>query len=469
MFGRIVCQSFHERRLWWASSRTALAMGTRADPNASLRQEEHWHSQWHTEYWFKPVASQEIICMNRNNKEPAWYHDVTSYQWLVLAIASLGWVFDAFEGQLYNITRADMLPQLLHVSPDEQAGSSLGRAIPGVFCWEAPWEVGSSVPWADRWGRKPVMALTILCYSIFSGLTALATEVWHVAALRFLVAMGVGGEWRWALRWWLRSSRRERANAPSVIFHATSVGGVWLAASGGLLVGSQWRIAYMVGVFPGAAHTLVRVSLREPESCKKPVEPKPRAWAVIANCWAIRDGADMLLAEPCWQWSGCNVLGCRCRRPRFDDGILKSSPIHMRATKARCLRLCANRRSRHRHVGLWTNQFHFWSTRDVCDVAHHGRDHDRGRLHVAISFSQLRTELCLLPIFGFFAQGIHGRLCTLLSGDVSHTLASTRVQAFVSSHGRFLAAPVLIWLSDYLSEGNGTEKCLCPRSRHSSF
>ena len=39
------------------------------------------------------------------------------------------------------------------------------------------------------------MALTILFYSVFSGLTAFASELWHVGVLRFLVAMGVGGEW----------------------------------------------------------------------------------------------------------------------------------------------------------------------------------------------------------------------------------------------------------------------------------
>ena len=32
-----------------------------------------------------------------------------AYQWLVLVIASAGWVFDAFEGQLYNLTRQDLL------------------------------------------------------------------------------------------------------------------------------------------------------------------------------------------------------------------------------------------------------------------------------------------------------------------------------------------------------------------------
>jgi hypothetical protein len=28
--------------------------------------------------------------------EQKWYHGVTRYQWLVLIVASLGWVFDAF-------------------------------------------------------------------------------------------------------------------------------------------------------------------------------------------------------------------------------------------------------------------------------------------------------------------------------------------------------------------------------------
>src|SRR5581483_18108 len=45
---------------------------------------------------------------------------------------------------------------------------------------------------ADKWGRNPVMALTILCYSVFSGITAFATEAWQVGVLRFFVAMGVG-------------------------------------------------------------------------------------------------------------------------------------------------------------------------------------------------------------------------------------------------------------------------------------
>ena len=47
------------------------------------------------------------------DSHPKWYSSVTRYQWIVLIVASLGWMFDAFEGQLFNITRGDMLPELL--------------------------------------------------------------------------------------------------------------------------------------------------------------------------------------------------------------------------------------------------------------------------------------------------------------------------------------------------------------------
>ena len=165
-----------------------------------------------------------------------WYHEVTRYQWTVLTIASLGWVFDAFEGQLYNITRADMLPQLLQVAPDAPAVRQWGERLLGVFLLGGTFGGWLFSSLADRWGRRPVMGLTILFYSIFSGLTAFADSIEQVGALRFLVAMGVGGEW--AVGAALVSDvfpARARAQAGG-IFHATSVGGLWLAAAAGIAV-----------------------------------------------------------------------------------------------------------------------------------------------------------------------------------------------------------------------------------------
>src|SRR5205823_5985340 len=65
------------------------------------------------------------------------------------------------------------------------AGFLVGAATGGVlFGWLG-----------DRLGRVRAMTLSVLTYSIFSGLCGFATEAWHMAVLRFLSALGMGGEW----------------------------------------------------------------------------------------------------------------------------------------------------------------------------------------------------------------------------------------------------------------------------------
>src|SRR5687767_5347081 len=210
-----------------------------------------------------------------------WYEGVTRYQWLVLVIASLGWVFDAFEGQLYNITRGDMLPELLRAADPNLAPAEVamltkawGEKFLGIFLIGGTlggW-IFSSL--ADRWGRMPVMALTILFYSIFSGLTAFVSELWHVGVLRFLVAMGVGGEWAVGAALVAEVFPKHARERASGIFHSTSVAGLWLAAGVGLWVGSEWRTAYLVGVIPSLLVLWVRVSVKEPESWKEAKKTK---------------------------------------------------------------------------------------------------------------------------------------------------------------------------------------------------
>ena len=105
---------------------------------------------------------------------PKWYSSVTRYQWLVLTVASLGWVFDAFEGQIYNLTRADMLPGLLDVKADDPLVKVWGERFLGIFLLGGTFGGLLFSSLADKWGRNPVMTLTILFYSIFSGITAFA-------------------------------------------------------------------------------------------------------------------------------------------------------------------------------------------------------------------------------------------------------------------------------------------------------
>ena len=392
-----------------------------------------------------------------NDRPTPWYTGVTRYQWLVLTVASLGWIFDAFEGQIYNITRSDMLPELLEISGDDPANHPLvrlwGERFLGIFL------IGGTIGgWlfsslADRWGRNPVMALTILFYSLFSGLTAFATDAWQVGILRFLVAMGVGGEW--AVGAALVSEvfpkqARERAGG---IFHATSVGGLWLAAAAGLAVGSQWRYAYLLGVVPAVLVLWVRLSIREPESWQQARQTKS------GQLGSYRD----LLGDPVWRpravfgallamvglatfW-GVVVAGQDIARDLLERagdpdaaskakiafgfvqtagagaGMLAFGPIAARIG-------CRGTFAMMHIVAAIMTPVVCWLPSSVGDFGY-------------------PLLLVLLPVFAFFAQGIHAGYAVYFP-----TLFPTHLRAtgsgFCFNTGRILAAPVLIWLSAWM-------------------
>ena len=94
-------------------------------------------------------------------------------------------------------------------------------------------------------------------------------QLWHVTALRFLVAMGVGGEWAVAAA--LVSEvfpKKARAHASS-IFHASSVIGTSLASLAAIWVGANWEYAYLIGVLPALLIVWVRLVVKEPEKWQR--------------------------------------------------------------------------------------------------------------------------------------------------------------------------------------------------------
>ncbi|MEZ6090281.1 MAG: MFS transporter [Pirellulaceae bacterium] len=197
----------------------------------------------------------------------AWYAGITRYQWLVLIIASAGWVFDVYEGQIFNITSSDMLRELL--DNDSAAVKGWRDRFLAIFLFGGT--VGGLLfgSLADRYGRRPILIVTILLYSLFSGLTYFATDIYQVGILRFLVALGIGGEWAVAASMVAEVfPAKARAQAAS-IFHASSILGTWLAAASGILVDTNWRFAYLLGVLPALLIVWVRASVREPERWRR--------------------------------------------------------------------------------------------------------------------------------------------------------------------------------------------------------
>jgi MFS family permease len=220
-----------------------------------------------------------------------WYSGITRYQWLVLTIASLGWIFDVFEGQIFVASMSEAMPSLVpQTSTDGQialynnialASFLLGGALGGIFFGML----------SDRIGRKRTMMLTIVFYSLFTCVSAFSQQWWHLAGLRFFVAMGVGGEWAVASTLVAEVFPKKARAHVGGIFHASSVLGSYLAvAAGTFLIGNTavrawatspemswvssfmdpvslpWRLGFALGVLPALLIIWIRRSLREPES-----------------------------------------------------------------------------------------------------------------------------------------------------------------------------------------------------------
>src|SRR5438128_11658090 len=129
----------------------------------------------------------------------SWRHGVTPYQWRVLLVAWLGWVFDSMDAMIYALVLHPALHELLRRSPSGHVSDAdiawYGGIIFSIFL--IGWAIGGVVfgVLADYVGRTKTLIATILIYAVFTGLAALAQDWWHLAIYRFLTALGIGGEW----------------------------------------------------------------------------------------------------------------------------------------------------------------------------------------------------------------------------------------------------------------------------------
>lgn len=383
--------------------------------------------------------------------DTAWYAGVTRYQWLVLVVASLGWMFDAFEGQLYNLTRADMLPDLLGVSGDHPEVKRWGERFLGIFLLGGTLGGLLFSSLADRWGRNPVMALTILFYSVFSGLTAFASEMWHVGVLRFLVAMGVGGEWAVGAALVAEVFPKQARERAGGIFHATSVGGLWLAASAGLWVGAEWRYAYMLGVLPALLVLWVRLSIKEPEAWQAARLQKSESLGSFRE----------LLGHPRWRMHAVmGALLAMVGLATFWGVVVAGQDLALHfLSQAGDPAASAKSKIAFGYIqtagaGLGMLAFGplsaYWGCKRTFVLMH--------VMALVLTpivcwvpswLNSYGMLLVLLPVFGFFAQGMHAGYAAYFPALFPTHLRATGA-GFCFNTGRLLAAPVLIWLSAWM-------------------
>src|SRR5438045_7445345 len=121
--------------------------------------------------------------------------ELSAAQWKSGVAAWLGWLFDGLDMHLYTLIATPFVALLLHVEPADKSVGFYSSWIQAAFMFG--WAIGGGFfgRIGDRLGRSRTLVLTILTYAIFTGAGYLAQTWWHLLILRFLAALGIGGEW----------------------------------------------------------------------------------------------------------------------------------------------------------------------------------------------------------------------------------------------------------------------------------
>ncbi len=199
-----------------------------------------------------------------------WYHGLTGYHWLVLVVASCGWLFDTMDQWLYVFSRQPALRELLTKQGIEATDANVGyysgivQAI-FIFGWATGGFLFGIV--GDRLGRTRTMAITVLMYAGFTGLSGLARTWEEFALLRFLTGLGVGGEFAAGASLVAEVfPSHARATALGIMQASSAVGNI-LAGVINLTVAPTfgWRWVFAVGVLPAFLVFVIRLFVKEPE------------------------------------------------------------------------------------------------------------------------------------------------------------------------------------------------------------
>ena len=185
--------------------------------------------------------------------------DITIAQRRTLIAAALGWMLDAFDAMLYALVLAHVMVDLSmskatsgFLATLTLLASGIGGILFGFI--------------ADRIGRKRALMLSILTYSVCSFASGLSTSILMLAVFRFVLGLGMGGEWNTGATLVAETWPTElRAKAISIVQSSWAIGYALAALVAGIVLHyANWRMVFFVGIVP--ALVTLWIQSRVPES-----------------------------------------------------------------------------------------------------------------------------------------------------------------------------------------------------------
>ena len=187
-----------------------------------------------------------------------WFWSAPASARRALLGAWLGWLLDAFDVMLYALLLGTLMKEFSLTKPMAGLLGSLTLVASGFG------GVGFGLL-ADRYGRRPALIGSLLVYSCFTFACGLATSVVQLAIFRFLLGLGMGGEWTSGAA--LVSETwpdAHRGKALGLMQSAWSIGYALAAVAVAVILPRfGWRAVFFLGIVPALVGVWVQRSVDE--------------------------------------------------------------------------------------------------------------------------------------------------------------------------------------------------------------
>src|SRR5271169_4918613 len=211
--------------------------------------------------------------------------NLTSEQQKTVLAAFLGWMLDAFDFFLLVFLLGDIAKEF---------GVDVSDVAYALFLTLAMRFVGAFVfgRLGDRFGRKPILMLDIVLYSVVGALAAFAPTLWMFLLLRALFGVAMGGEWGLGSSLAMESiPPRARGLVSGILQCGYPTGFLLAAIAYGLLFGRTfgdytigWRAMFLLSVLPAFVVLFIRSGVPEsPAFEASKVHEKPHLWVTISD------------------------------------------------------------------------------------------------------------------------------------------------------------------------------------------
>lgn len=202
------------------------------------------------------------------------------YHWWVLCVGSLAWLLDTMSQRIFVLARSPALRELMSSASDSEilrfgtyatAAMMIGWAVGGFYFGIV----------GDKWGRSKTLSVSILVYSLFTGISGFSMYWWDFCIWRFAMGCGIGGAFATAATLIAETvPPHSRAFALGMFQSLSAWGNILASGVARYLILPQerylpglldngiggWRLLFFVGTIPAILAIPIMLSIREPKA-----------------------------------------------------------------------------------------------------------------------------------------------------------------------------------------------------------